>query len=1643
MIVDFKSIGHDFYGRVEQPVLTLKTPDGRVLSTVSNYYGLKPTFRFNDVSEVEFSVPAFYEGEKNNGYDDLIGLRLVEIEPFGDFILVNPVINNEGGRKETKTCKVYSLEYKFNYKQIDIPTGTYNFYNPVDNEDTIMQIIVEKMPDWSIGQVDSKLIGRWRTFDNVDENLYSFMMNTIQESYNCLFLFDTFNKKINVVEANRSAYNLPIYLSYNNLLKSVEVTELSDEIVTALSGYGSGDEVNISSVNPNGTSTIYNLDYFISNGDIPDALADKWVTYKDSLELYGQVSSNLQVLYLQKVNEREAAKATLAVLKTDYDALKTTYLEAQTALSSTDFKNDESVEDYEGYKEEYEAHVNELYEQLEAKQAEIDKQNVYIEELNANVEEVDRQINDIISACKVESYFTDDEYKVLSQYFIEDSIVDDTFVIPEYSSSILPDSSNVIEADNNGVVTITGAEVYASNIAEVFATDENGVFQAYTTDEESGEQVYNANDLSIFNEVELANDVAQTVADQLNNDARQKVYEFRGGYLELEYDTFEETDGKRTTVKKLLKGDVVNVDLLYNTDNLMTWEDDSSSDLSKAKFFMLTATLNNATYADTSYTTMNLVLQGMMLTDAPHMGSEFVKFQINSAVIYTTASNTEYQKQAVLQELYDYTYDSLQKLAFPSYEFSVDSGNFIFAQEFEPFKDKLELGCTINLTLDDDEDVLIRPILIEVSLNYDDETDFSITFSNKYRSSASEFQLADLITDMSRTSRSNSLNKADYKAYKDSQAGTQVDTLTTSALDVTRNKIVNSVNQSMECGSSGMFFRKKLSNGSFDDKQVGIINENIAFTKDGWKTVDIAIGSYSDENLGEGYGIIAPSIFGTLLAGENLVIENKVETETGDIVKQFKMDSTGAWLHNSSLAFTQEPDPDKGYAGGKLLIDPRYGIAAGNLNLFDLDGTEVRPKFWDTDENKIIWDENEVIETEKGSVYYVPLNSQFYFDINTGNAYFSGTISGKNIIAQTINGEAIKTGSLSGSAITDGTLSGSAVIENSLSGSAISDGSLELLNKLSDYGDVINAIEQYVQVTPNDELQQINVKVIGNLSAENFTGGKIIADAVDAENIRGEIIAAGSLISEKLIIEGENAKLAITPEYGIAAGNIDLFTREENTGVLNPSFMDEDGNLIIDSKTGAPLNSSFYFDINTGQAYFTGSLSASQITTGKLSSEYLDVKDAFITNAMIANLDAGKITTGTLKADIMQGNVISAINGYFKHIKGTELDVETVETRRLAVEELLTAGSILTEDINAATGNFTNCLTGVIIHGDLIEANTIKADSLVLKGEDGLYYKINATALAEDKLAEIFENTEEGQEPSVYNGIHGSALVTGSVTADRINVTDLFAQKITALGSISGGTFLQGRDDFKAEDGTYYTSGTYIGPEGVAFGDALIYDKKDNKLSIKSEAIDLSGKITFSDFKTSEDGSTGFFNHNNTTVIAGNRILTGSLGVGLTLDNFVANADEDLGKISDDLYGANGESVLKLDSNGDPIQATDKDGNLVWETVLDEDGDPIYELNESGEKIQDTNNNGNLIFTDDDGSLIYQIVNADGSETYYQITNEDTGDIVYTGDISKLEPVYKFKTTPVYEYEQETAGILTVLDRLDDNLSDYGDLVNN
>ena len=125
----------------------------------------------------------------------------------------------------------------------------------------------------------------------------------------------------------------------------------------------------------------------------------------------------------------------------------------------------------------------------------------------------------------------------------------------------------------------------------------------------------------------------------------------------------------------------------------------------------------------------------------------------------------------------------------------------------------------------------------------------------------------------------------------------------------------------------------------------------------------------NDILIGETWGINTELLAGSLIIGNNLVLENT--NDNG--VMQFKVDATGAWLYNASYIMQHDD-------GGLMIFDPKYGIVAGNKLLFNTNGTTVTPEFID-DWGDIKFDADGM-----------PENANFYLDLRDGSAYFRGRI---------------------------------------------------------------------------------------------------------------------------------------------------------------------------------------------------------------------------------------------------------------------------------------------------------------------------------------------------------------------------------------------------------------------------------------------------------------------------------------------------------------------------------------------------------------------------------------------------------------------------------------------------------------------------
>lgn len=932
MIVNFHDLQMEPGGKLRQPVLFLKTMTGAPICPVSGYYDLQAEFRFNDVSEISFSVPRQYmDGDRlsdNPCFEKLSGMRTVTMEPYGTFILVNPTVKDDG-ITQVKECKAYSLEYELNYKTVSAISGTYMFYDPVGkNEDTIMDILLSGVPGWKIGHIDTAVATRYRTFDISADSVYSLMMNTLQESYSCMFLFETEMREIHVYDAESAVSNVPLFLSKVNLIENQSFEELSDEIVTCLSVYGAED-TDITSVNPIGGNKIYNLDYFIEIGDIPETLGEKWKRWQGDCKQYQNIFSKIHSAIYTDSTVCNGEVVRLADLQKDLDAQ---------LLVMDSYKTNPSGAQA--------ADIAKCQQQIDKLTAAVAKQRQVVEKLEKSLEENHLMLEEISGLCSFDRYFTADELKELNPYLKEDSLQDSTYVVSEVSDE--PQTCRKINASDGYQVSIT-----KGNIKEI------------------------GNDRNLSPEELAALNLSETEKRELLRilESLDTIYLGRRFFsIDLGVLTVQNTSGDFS-----LTGTVVN--------STLSVESEPGTDGSYG--CTVVVHVEHPTYNgdDVSYSNGIFVVSGS-LTGLTHEEAGALSFQLTGGTLTLTLDASLYQQQNTVQDLYDYGVSCLAKLARPSYEFSVDSANFMALAEFSELRDQITLGKSVNLEWKDG--VYLQPILIEMKLNFEQPESFQMTLSNKFRANHPEFLLADTIGKTAKQAASLDASKFSYSAFHNSNIENDVEKLIHSALDVSKRAIINGKNQDVLIDGAGIHLRRLADreNQVFDPCEVRMIHNQIVFTDDGWNTAGLALGKLSvdvDGTEKSVMGVVAESLIGNILIGNKLTIE---ATGVDAVTQQpnlthFRVDGSGAYLGNA--AFVMQGAPHDGIPGNQMVLDPRYGLVAGDHTLFSIGSGGAEANFID-DDGKVVYDATGVM----------PEGASLYFDAESGNASFRGNVYAEN-----------------------------------------------------------------------------------------------------------------------------------------------------------------------------------------------------------------------------------------------------------------------------------------------------------------------------------------------------------------------------------------------------------------------------------------------------------------------------------------------------------------------------------------------------------------------------------------------------------------------------------------------------------------------
>lgn len=441
-------IRFDSLNRYEEPELILCNPGSTYSNgTVSNSVTILPcvsdmeiVFNFNSTSELNFRISkcktenADWTEHIYSAYKAVQNRRLIYAQDIGYFVITD-IKDGFSAKGQYKDVTAVSVEYEIQNKKIPyIEDGTYRFFDDeIGNTTGLLQTIVSTLPYWTIGEVDSTVASKFRTFEDVDvdTNCLAFMLEDMQEAYECIFIFDTTNRIINVYDQANYVVQTNIHLTKDDLINELNITESSDDVYTALSVFGDED-MTISAINPLGTNVLYNFDHYLNwmSGSLGSKVLSWEVAIDNAREYY--YNHNLQ--YYTKLTQASTLQSNLNKLETQLTMYRRCRENIVAESSNAPVAEYNAVIVANGgaaiqvYSEIADT-LSGIDDLIAACEGEWDDTAVALGTINSELAGLRTNIETVHDDLAMENYFTSSELEELSNYIYEGTYTDKYVVI--------------------------------------------------------------------------------------------------------------------------------------------------------------------------------------------------------------------------------------------------------------------------------------------------------------------------------------------------------------------------------------------------------------------------------------------------------------------------------------------------------------------------------------------------------------------------------------------------------------------------------------------------------------------------------------------------------------------------------------------------------------------------------------------------------------------------------------------------------------------------------------------------------------------------------------------------------------------------------------------------------------------------------------------------------------------------------------------------------------------------------------------------------------------------------------------------------------------------------------------------------------
>ena len=828
----------------------------------------KASFKFNSISELNFEVGRTYNnlltGEviPNPYYDLIEAPRLIFVENFGYFEIQSVELVSDG-IKEAKNISANSLEYTLSTKYLDnfyVNTGEVDsievinaddenhivpvtLYNPSNKKLSLLHLILEKdYGSWQIGHVDSSLQTLSRQFEIDRESIYDFIMNEICEKFNCYVVFDTINNTINLYTESLTSKFIG-----DGITKVFTISPPFAQIGTvSVDGYKTTKwEYNSTT----GALTLEDTPESGSHIEIVDGALTEWET--DVFITFDNLSQEVNISY-----SVDDIKTCLTVTYGEDGDIR----EANLGLPYiTDLSYYYTV-DWMG---------QDLY----------DAYTVYLQKINRYQSEYTNNSQEMLD---IAGYIDFEENRLSLGYSIVQSVSADTVgtyyvrggSAPNYyyTEVSLPSEYNV----NTTYYRIDTANLNETKVSNLFTalkkyfnyeTDWQDELNTLSSDFQFME-TYTLNYLSAELAKITSNRTTSPAAETAINNFLSEMWE-EIGRIPLKYLYYEPY--KKVQITNMEAGwsqkDNPNygyyyplVLLLNSIEAAIAKRDKTITDYQEQYNAIQQENLNisNELLMSNNFTEGQLIRLSAFLRED--------ELQLDDIV--ETDQDSIADSFKVKQDAMESGRIELNKLCQPQLQFSMSMANIYALPEFEPIIDQFQLGKVIKVGLR--PDYIKQSRLLQVDINFDNFSDFSCEFGELTSLRTQSDIHADLLKKAVQAGKSVATNANYWTKGADKsnsidlrlQEGLLNSIEALKAIDGTQNAYMDKYGIHLEVVNPDT--------GEVGDKRVWMVNNQIVFTDDGFKTSKSVLGEFTVDGVTY-YGLLAQAVIAGIVEGSKII----------------------------------------------------------------------------------------------------------------------------------------------------------------------------------------------------------------------------------------------------------------------------------------------------------------------------------------------------------------------------------------------------------------------------------------------------------------------------------------------------------------------------------------------------------------------------------------------------------------------------------------------------------------------------------------------------------------------------------------------------------------------------------------------------